>query len=295
MLPISDISLYQTHRPYVNIALIALNTIVFAYSVLLNDFDLFRFNYMFGLIPAELAAGRVLEGVRVLTPTGPVDVDIASPIGPWGTVFTSMFMHGGWMHFIGNMLFLWVFGDNLEARLGHVKYLLFYLGCGIVAVWAHVVTDVDSTVPLIGASGAISGVLGAYLVLYPYNRVTTLIFMLFITVIRSCRRSCWPTWGSGSCSSPSCPGALPGSGLPGPRLRGKLRGLHGPRRRLRRRCPGHGPVQAGGGRAPPAQGPPVPSTGDDPTVTESERERPSGGAGTEPSVTLPTAAPTGSR
>ena len=184
MLPISDISLYQTHRPYANIVLIALNTIVFAYSVLLNDFDLFRFNYMFGVIPAELAAGRVLEGVRVFTPRGPVDVDIASPIGPWGTVFTSMFMHGGWMHFIGNMLFLWVFGDNLEARLGHVKYLLFYLGCGIVAVWAHVITDVDSTVPLIGASGAISGVLGAYLVLYPYNRITTLIFMLFITVIR---------------------------------------------------------------------------------------------------------------
>ena len=184
MLPISDVSVYQRRKPYVNLALIALNAIVFVYTVALSDLDVFRFNYRYGVVPAELAGGRVLDVLRLLTPGGPVDVDITSPIGAWGTVFTSMFMHGGWMHFIGNMLFLWVFGDNVEERLGHIKYLMFYLGCGIVAVWAHVFTDVDSTVPLIGASGAISGVLGAYLLLYPYNRITTLVLMFFITVIQ---------------------------------------------------------------------------------------------------------------
>ena len=184
MIPISDVRVYRGRKPYVNIALIAVNAVVFVYSVVLSDLDVFRFNYMYGVVPAELASGRVLEGVRLFTPRGAVDVDIASPISAWGTVFTSMFMHGGWMHFIGNMLFLWVFGNNVEERLGHVKYLMFYLGCGILAVWAHVITDVSSTVPLIGASGAISGVLGGYLMLYPYNRVTTLIFMLFITVIQ---------------------------------------------------------------------------------------------------------------
>ena len=105
-----------------------------------------------------------------------MNVDIASPISAWGTVFTSMFMHGGWMHFIGNMLFLWVFRDNVEERLGHVKYLLFYLACVIVAVWAHVVTDVDSTVPLIGASGAISAVLllGFWFILQLFQGVGSL-------------------------------------------------------------------------------------------------------------------------
>ena len=159
------------------------NAVVFLYSVALTDFETFRFTFRFGVIAQELATGEVLDVVRVATPRGVASIDVASPISAWGTVFTSMFMHGGWMHFIGNMLYLWVFGDNVEERLGHVKYLLFYLGCGIVAVWAHVLTDVNSQVPLIGASGAISGVLGAYLLLYPYNRVTTLVFIFFISVI----------------------------------------------------------------------------------------------------------------
>ena len=88
------------------------------------------------------------------------------------------------MHFAGNMLFLWVFGDNIEDRLGHVKYLLFYLACGVAAVWTQVAIDMESQVPNIGASGAIAGVLGAYLLLFPYSRINTLVILYFITVVR---------------------------------------------------------------------------------------------------------------
>ncbi len=101
-----------------------------------------------------------------------------------GALTMSMFMHGGVLHIAGNMLFLWVFGDNVEDRLGHVKYLLFYLGAGIVATLAHALISGFSNVPIVGASGAIAGVLGAYFVLFPHARVRTLIFLLFfITVV----------------------------------------------------------------------------------------------------------------
>ena len=99
------------------------------------------------------------------------------------TIFTSMFMHGGFFHFAGNMMFLWVFGDNLEDRLGHVKYLFFYLFTGIVATLVHFAIDPSSSTPLVGASGAISGVLGAYVLLYPYNRVKVLVVLYIFTLI----------------------------------------------------------------------------------------------------------------
>jgi len=184
VIPISDADAVRRGRPFVNIALIAINAVVFIYELFLSDFETFRFTYQFGIIPRELTSGAPLDLLPVRTPVGILGVDVASPIPAWGTVFTSMFMHGGWMHILGNMLYLWVFGDNVEARLGHIKYLLFYLGAGVAAAWAQVATDLDSTVPLIGASGAISGVLGAYLLLYPYNRVTTLVFFFIITVIQ---------------------------------------------------------------------------------------------------------------
>ena len=168
----------------VNIALIAINVVVFLYELSLSDFATFRFTYRFGVVPSELTSGAELVLIPVLTPLGLITVDVASPVHPCGTVFTSMFMHGGWMHLIGNMLFLWVFGDNIEDRLGHMKYLLFYVAAGIAAVWTQVAIDVDSRTPLIGASGAISGVLGAYLITFPYNRITTLVIFVFITVIR---------------------------------------------------------------------------------------------------------------
>ncbi|MSQ25011.1 MAG: rhomboid family intramembrane serine protease [Dehalococcoidia bacterium] len=95
-----------------------------------------------------------------------------------------MFMHGGVLHILGNMVFLWVFGDNVEDRLGHVGYLAFYLAAGVAATWTQVAIDMDSRTPLIGASGAIAGVLGAYLLLYPFNQVKTLVVFIFITVTR---------------------------------------------------------------------------------------------------------------
>ena len=103
---------------------------------------------------------------------------------PWYSLFASIFMHGGWLHIIGNMWFLWIFGDNVEDRLGHFKFLLFYLLCGIGASLIHVVFNAGSRLPTVGASGAISGVLGAYLISYPHARVTTLlIIIIFIRIV----------------------------------------------------------------------------------------------------------------
>ena len=95
-------------------------------------------------------------------------------------VFTSMFLHGGWLHFLGNMLFLWIFGDNVEDRLGHARFVVFYLLCGAAAAVAHVYMNPTSTIPTIGASGAIAGVLGAYFVLYPHSRVLALVPLFII-------------------------------------------------------------------------------------------------------------------
>ncbi len=99
-------------------------------------------------------------------------------------IFSSMFLHGSWMHLIGNMLYLWIFGNNIEDYLGHIKFLIFYLFCGICATLVHVFSDVNSTIPVIGASGAISGVLGAYLILYPRAKVKLLVWFVIVTVLR---------------------------------------------------------------------------------------------------------------
>ena len=108
---------------------------------------------------------------------------MANPGADFITVFTSMFMHGGWLHLGGNMLYLWIFGDNIEDRLGHLKYVLFYLASGVIATLAHAVFNPGSRIPSVGASGAIAGVLGAYILLFPRARVTTLIpIFMFITV-----------------------------------------------------------------------------------------------------------------
>jgi len=123
--------------------------------------------YALGVIPAVLFGGFELDPELVWVP-------------PTLTVFTSMFLHGGWMHLIGNMLYLWVFGNNIEAAMGHVKYFLFYVLCGAAAVLAQALPDTGSQIPMIGASGAISGVLGAYMLLYPMARVTVFIPIFFI-------------------------------------------------------------------------------------------------------------------
>lgn len=151
--------------PYVTIVLIAINVVVFLYEqLLLVNGQLEPFIYQAALIPVEVTRNF-----------GPAVV---------GDLFTSMFMHGDWMHLIGNMLYLWVFGDNIEDTLGHIPYLGFYLVCGLLATASHIVTSPFSNVPTLGASGAISGVLGAYLVLFPHAYVKTLVFMFrFIRVM----------------------------------------------------------------------------------------------------------------
>jgi len=115
-----------------------------------------------GFIPGELIRGEPYTAFAA----GATIRSIETPAPTWVTIFSSMFMHGGFMHFAGNMMFLWVFGDNIEDRLGHVKYLFFYLFTGVVATLAHFAIDPGSQTPLVGARGAISGVLGAYLVLF---------------------------------------------------------------------------------------------------------------------------------
>ncbi|MDH3589320.1 MAG: rhomboid family intramembrane serine protease, partial [Gammaproteobacteria bacterium] len=118
--------------------------------------------YSFGVIPASLLQGATLSPELALIP-------------PQMTVFTSMFLHGGWAHLLGNLLYLWVFGDNVEDSMGHMRFILFYVVCGTAAALAQAIPDPDSTVPMIGASGAISGVLGAYVLLYPHARILVVI------------------------------------------------------------------------------------------------------------------------
>jgi len=176
MFPISDSDLKTRKRPIVNLTLIGLCTAAFVYELTLGDVEQIAFFYKYGLIPNEVAHGIDYGVLRLPS----LDVDIASPIPNWATMFTSMFLHGGWLHFLVNMLYLWVFGDNVEERFGHLKYLVFYLAAGVAAVWLQVAVNSTSETPVIGASGAIAGVLGAYLLLYPFSRVRTLFIFVFI-------------------------------------------------------------------------------------------------------------------
>jgi membrane associated rhomboid family serine protease len=159
-------------RPYVTVGLIALNCFVFLIE-LGHGPSLPYFIARWGAIPYVYThfGQLVAVGSNLPLTTGP------SPF--WITGFTSMFLHGGWAHLLFNMLFLWIFGNNVEDFLGHVRYLVFYLVTGLLGLFTHVLLNPSSTLPVIGASGAISGVLGAYMVLYPRARVTTLVFLIF--------------------------------------------------------------------------------------------------------------------
>jgi membrane associated rhomboid family serine protease len=128
----------------------------------------------FGAIPGEITGRIPLES---WVPLGAGECRTGGLVG--GTLISSMFLHGGWMHLIGNMWFLWVFGNNIEDSMGHVRFAIFYLLTGLLASGAHILTSLDSGVPTVGASGAISGVMGAYIVLYPKVRVITLVFLLY--------------------------------------------------------------------------------------------------------------------
>ena len=164
MIPIRDTIRSRT-APVVTLALIAVNVLVFLHEIALGPY-VERFVYAYGLIPRRF----------VYWPGDPLDPLRFLPLP------TSMFWHGGWAHLIGNMLYLWIFGDNVEDRLGHLRYLLFYLLAGAAAGLTHVVLGPTSNLPTVGASGAIAGVLGAYLVTYPRSRVLTLVFIFFIEV-----------------------------------------------------------------------------------------------------------------
>ena len=146
MIPLRDVIPSRT-KPVITISLIVINVLIFLFQASLSDRAQEAFVYAFGLVPAYFS---------------------------FATVFTSMFVHGGFAHLIGNMLFLWIFGDNVEDRLGHGRYLTFYFLCGFLAALSQLFLDPDSTVPMVGASGAIAGVMGAYLVLYPHSRVLML-------------------------------------------------------------------------------------------------------------------------
>ena len=168
MLPIGDDNTGHRLTPFVNYLLIAANVIVFVFLQGMGGNE--QFTYAFSTVPAEIIDGKDIVA-------GPLQ---PTPIPVYGTLITSMFMHGGWAHLLGNMLYLWIFGDNLENRMGHGRYLLFYLLCGLIASLAHVfatssMSPENMLIPSLGASGAISGVLGGYLFLFPKRRVRALL------------------------------------------------------------------------------------------------------------------------
>jgi membrane associated rhomboid family serine protease len=171
MIPLRDENPTRT-TPFVNHALVAINVAVFVYQIWLV-FDV-----------GSDASNAFVQKLAVtpsllLSPSIWGQMPIPAPL----TILTSMFVHGGIMHLVGNMLYLWVFGDNIEDAVGHVNYLIFYLACGLGATIAQVIIAPGSTIPMVGASGAIAGVLGAYLVLHPHARVLTLVFLVIFVRI----------------------------------------------------------------------------------------------------------------
>ena len=165
-IPLKDLNPRQTY-PVVNTLLILSNVIVFLYELTLSHRQQQAF---------ELANATIPNHIRLaLNGHGSLEAALL-------TILTSMFMHSGFMHIAGNMLFLWIFGDNVEDYFGHFPYLLFYFACGIGSGLAHIIFNYNSPLPALGASGAISGVMGAYIVLYPRARVLTLVFIFFIPI-----------------------------------------------------------------------------------------------------------------
>lgn len=160
MLPLSDDNRGRRTQPFVTWALIAINIVVYAYQAFLSERDHFQFLMDWAVVPDRITSGEQFH-----------------------TLITSAFMHGSWFHLGSNMLFLWIFGDNVEDVLGHLKYLLFYLVTAVAAGVAQILVDTGSMVPMVGASGAVSGLLAAYIVLFPNGRIRTLLTLgVFITV-----------------------------------------------------------------------------------------------------------------
>ena len=157
--------------PFVTIGLILANGLVFYHQITLDFAESLRFFSQWGAIPYQITHGEALHDAPL----------IPLPL----TLFSSMFLHGGFLHLFGNMLYLWIFGNNVEDTLGHFRFFLFYLVCGLFAAAVQIFSDPNATVPMIGASGAIAGILGAYLLLFPGARVLTLFFIIvFVKLIR---------------------------------------------------------------------------------------------------------------
>lgn len=153
--PIGDTQVQGGHKPYVSYSLIVINVLIFLYEFSLGQ-NINSFLYTYGSIPAEITAGQ-----------------------DYYTLFTCMFLHGGWMHLIGNMLFLWVFADNIEAKIGSIRFTIFYLLGGLAASLLHVLFNLNSQIPSVGASGAIAAVMGAYLLMFPKSKIKILVLIFF--------------------------------------------------------------------------------------------------------------------
>jgi membrane associated rhomboid family serine protease len=184
--PISDDNTGRVRTPYVNYALIALNVLVFVFLQGVGSNE--RFTYAFSTIPQEIRTGKDVAGdvaVELGGERGTIPLQ-PTPISVYLTLLTAMFMHGSLMHLLGNMWFLWIFGDNVEDDLSHGRYLVFYLVTGVIASLSHVVTTFllgdNPFIPSLGASGAISGVMGGYLVLHPQRRVRVILFRFLTDV-----------------------------------------------------------------------------------------------------------------
>lgn len=178
MLPLHDEN-PTTSKPVVTLALIGVNVLVFLLQL---GIGISRSTLVFGLIPAHLLNTPVsmadLEQLRATPEILRLNFEPA-----WVTLFTSMFLHGGWMHILGNMWFLWIFGNNIEDRMGKTKFLAFYLVCGLGAAAAQIAMGPNSPIPMVGASGAIAGVLGGYLLLFPGSRIICVTLVLVITTV----------------------------------------------------------------------------------------------------------------
>lgn len=157
-------------KPYFTVGLIVVNSLIFVFTTMLGAREFQLFTIQFGYIPFELWTS--------------VELTPQIPAPQYLTPFTSMFMHGGWMHLIGNMLFLWIYGNNVEDYFGPIKFLIFYLVAGLAAIAIYTIFDSNSQVPLVGASGAIAGVMGAYIVLHPNARITVLVVLFFIQFVQ---------------------------------------------------------------------------------------------------------------
>jgi membrane associated rhomboid family serine protease len=172
VMPLRDDDTDRHTVPVVTYALIAVNVLVWLIELSLGE----SFINGYSTVPAEITQGRDLVGTQTIQVDGqsiPIQL-YPGPTPIYLTLLSSMFMHASWAHILGNMLYLWIFGDNIEDRIGHAKFLVFYLVCGLAASVAHIMFATDSVIPSLGASGAIAGVLGAYLVLFPKRSVRVL-------------------------------------------------------------------------------------------------------------------------